>query len=244
MSVRCTVGLLGVVCAIGVSEAQAPDSSDAKETVQTIWAAAQVFHTDKGKWPDSVDELERDGYITIASTMHQFWSFQIVGSHPEVIRAGSIEPIGVGEYPECPKYELTYDVLMGRWEGYGIPRYGSHALTPREQADVAANASNAMRAIWEGAQVYYNDKGIWPATVDALDVEHYIGTRPQGVEQNDESAPEWVSTSVFQQWQFAFIGNPPEAVVAISKKEMPDGAGWGIEYDVKLDTWRGYGSRK
>jgi prepilin-type N-terminal cleavage/methylation domain-containing protein len=94
-------------------------ASDAKTTINAIWQATQVFYQDRGDWPATVEELQNEKYLEIASSTGLQWTFQIVGAPPQQILATSTELMrgGAGK-------TVTYDIPTGTWIGYGLPTEG------------------------------------------------------------------------------------------------------------------------
>lgn len=232
----------------------AADSANvAKTAIRAIWEAAQTYYQDKGKWPENLAALTEPGHygkrtfppyvMTPAQTIKE-WKFSLrYGGPPVMISATSRTRTFKGEGgSRYPRY-VDYDVAKGTWSGYGIPIYSKDTLTAPQKVELADDAKNAMRLVWEGAKVFYNDKGSWPETTEELDADHYIGLWSSAETFKKGEEPHIVSPSVFKQWQFAIIGSPPQSVIAVSTKEMPGGAGKGIEYDVEKKTWRGYGQK-
>jgi prepilin-type N-terminal cleavage/methylation domain-containing protein len=94
-------------------------ASDAKTTINAIWQAAQIYYQDKGEWPQTVDDLQNQSYVRIATSTGLQWTFQIVGQPPQTIQATSTEMMrgGAGK-------TVTYDITQGTWSGYGLPTEG------------------------------------------------------------------------------------------------------------------------
>lgn len=92
-------------------------ASDAKTTINAIWQAAQVFYQDKGDWPSTVEELEQEKYLEIASSTALQWTFSIVGAPPVTLTATSTEQMRGGS-----GHQVIYNVNDGTWTGYGLPQ--------------------------------------------------------------------------------------------------------------------------
>jgi hypothetical protein len=203
-----------------ISEA---DAANARSATKAIWAAAQNYANDKGDWPTTVEELLKGKYLDLPDIVLSHWRFMI-RRDPSVIRAFFADPNPTRDVV----YGLDYTIATDHWSNFGLPDHKSATLTPDQQADLAHDAIGAVHALWETAQVYQQDKGIWPASPDILAQEHYIEL-PAGLRHN---------------WQFGFVGTPPETIVAVSTSEMTDGGGRTILFDVIQNKWQGYGLAK
>jgi prepilin-type N-terminal cleavage/methylation domain-containing protein len=94
-------------------------ASDAKTTINAIWQAAQVYYQDRGTYPGSVEELDNEKYLDIATSTGLQWTFSIIGSPPQSISATSTELMRGGA-----GHTVTYDINQGTWTGYGLPNEG------------------------------------------------------------------------------------------------------------------------
>lgn len=225
------------------AQSAAPDSlAQIRSALTSLYLATVSYYNDAGKWPASIHDLEDKSYIEIDSAITKAWTFKMeVG--PRLFTATSVatyKVVDCGEWSDAHSH-MSYDVLSGRTTGTGIPRYEQDTLTADEQAELTKDARNTLRAIWSGAQVYYSDRGEWPETVEQLDAERYIGISLGSTEP--DLSFDMVVPSVFSQWQFALIGEPPVRAVAISTKELPTGAGRWIEFDGSTNTFQGYGTQ-
>ena len=247
--------VLGLAASLAWGQSAPVDSAaEAKATIKAIWEAAQVYCQDHGEWPKDFKVLTDSGhyeertfppYLVIPAQIEKEWGFSLrYGGPPTRISAKSKTRTYKSEGGvRLPEY-VDYDVAGGRWSGYGVSHYSMDTLNSEQRAELAEDAINAMRAIHEGALVYYDDKGSWPQTVEQLKAQSYIGVyrTPPGTEPNPPLKQD--SPSVFTQWQFAFVDSPDIEIIAISTKDMPGGAGKGIEYDVARNAWRGYGIKE
>lgn len=212
---------------LGCRQARPPqpeeDTATARAVIREIWQAARVYHWDKGTWPNTVDDLVKHHYIQIDSSVSEKWRFWLIDGPPLEIRAGSTEPFDEHR-SERPK-TVIYDVQKGQWSGYGVPHYGKERIAPPHRAELVGDVRKTIETIWTWTQIYYQDKGMWPETVAELERRSYVE----------------LDLGIAATWQFAIIGTPPQAVVAMSKGEMQDGGGRAVEYDITRDQWRGYG---
>jgi len=108
--------LAAISVPIYVEYVKSARASDAKTTINAIWQAAQVYYQDKGDWPSTVEEIEREKFLEIAEATKLQWSFQIVGAPPVTITAISTEQMRGGA-----GHNVTYNIQDGTWTGYGLP---------------------------------------------------------------------------------------------------------------------------
>jgi hypothetical protein len=212
--------------------AQVPDSSatSAKEMIRAINEAMQIYNVDKGEWPGSVDVLVKDKYLSIPQNISQEWVFSIYqGGLPTSIQAKSLKYFLQCEHGDTTHIPLNmyYSIYEDRWGGDFDPDLRGKSLTEDQHADLAEHAIQAMQAIWDGAQLYYNDKGLWPETVDNLTDQHYVQ----------------LNAGLRSQWTFGFVSQTDQ-VIAVSTNKMPDGAGHTITFDPDTKKWNGYGLSK
>ena len=87
----------------------------------------------------------------------------------------------------------------------------------------AADAKMTIREIYEAAKKYEFDHGAWPYNLSELVEFEY-----------------WkVDKEVYKYWDFYLLGR--KTIRAISTREMPGGSGRIINYDIRTDTFSGYG---
>jgi hypothetical protein len=111
------------------------------------------------------------------------------------------------------------------------------AQTP---ADSARGAKDVIKAIWEATQVFYQDKGEWPADLKALtDSGHYQGRAfPPYLKIPPETRKEW-------NFSMDYSG-PPNIIRAQSKTDTFKFKGdtylpLQIDYETGRGVWSGYG---
>ncbi len=103
------------------------------------------------------------------------------------------------------------------------PRYQQYARYQeylRQPVDPREN----IQGIWMFMQLYHQDNGVWPASVEQLSREKYMDLRP----------------SARAQWEFRIVGSPPELITAVSTPKMKYGAGQTTTYNVRDGTWSGF----
>ena len=115
---------------------------------------------------------------------------------------------------------LIVVVIVAILAAISVPIYVEYVKSAR-----ASDAKTAINGIWNATQVFYQDKGDWPATVEELEQEKYIDLPP--------------STKL--QWTFSIVGAPPVTITAVSTEQMRGGAGHQVTYNIQDGTWTGYG---
>ena len=115
---------------------------------------------------------------------------------------------------------LIVVVIVAILAAISVPIYVEYVKTAR-----ASDAKTTINAIWQAAQVYYQDKGEWPATVEELEQEKYLE----------------MAKSTKLQWTFSIVGAPPVTISAISTEQMKGGAGKTVTYNIEDGSWTGYG---
>lgn len=115
---------------------------------------------------------------------------------------------------------LIVVVIVAILAAISVPIYVEYVKTAR-----ASDAKTTINAIWQAAQVYYQDKGEWPATVEDLENEKYLE----------------MARSTKLQWTFQIVGAPPQQVSATSTEQMKGGSGHSVIYNIEDGTWTGYG---
>jgi type IV pilus assembly protein PilA len=117
---------------------------------------------------------------------------------------------------------LIVVVIVAILAAISVPIYVDYVKSAR-----ASDAKTSINAIWQATQVYYQDKGTWPATTDDLENERYLT----------------LSDATKLQWTFQVVGAPPTTIVATSTEQMRGGAGQQVTYHVHEGVWSGYGQQ-
>ncbi|MBS1261364.1 MAG: Type II secretion system protein G [Calditrichaeota bacterium] len=92
-------------------------AADAQSQIGAIYNAAKMYYQDNDLWPNSIDELEELGYLTVDEAVKRQWSFSI--SEEEITAISTAEMAGgAGK-------EVRYDIQQGKFFGYGLPNEGS-----------------------------------------------------------------------------------------------------------------------
>ena len=115
---------------------------------------------------------------------------------------------------------LIVVVIVAILAAISVPIYVEYVKSAR-----ASDAKTAISAIWQAAQVYYQERGEYPTNVEELLDAKYLE----------------LSQGTTKQWEFAIAGDPPLSIRANSTELMPGGAGKEVIYDIENGTWEGYG---
>jgi len=115
---------------------------------------------------------------------------------------------------------LIVVVIVAILAAISVPIYIEYVKSAR-----ASDAKTAIQAIYQAAQVFYQDTGEYPTSVDDLVTGKYVE----------------LSEATLLQWTFQIVGSPPTEVIGTSTEQMRGGAGNEVKYEVRTGTWRGYG---
>ncbi|MBI5059615.1 prepilin-type N-terminal cleavage/methylation domain-containing protein [candidate division KSB1 bacterium] len=115
---------------------------------------------------------------------------------------------------------LIVVVIVAILAAISVPIYVEYVRSAR-----ASDAKTTINAVWQAAQVFYQDKGDWPSTIEELQQEKYLE----------------IAQSTALQWTFALVGAPPVTITATSTEQMRGGSGHQVIYNVQDGTWLGYG---
>ena len=115
---------------------------------------------------------------------------------------------------------LIVVVIVAILAAISVPIYVEYVKSAR-----ASDAKTTINAIWQAAQVYYQDKGDYPSSIDDLINEQYLQ----------------ISEATALQWQFQLIGSPPISIQGTSTEQMRGGAGHQVIYNIQDGSWSGYG---
>lgn len=92
-------------------------ASDAQSQIGAIYNASKMYYQDRDIWPNSIDELEELGYLTVDEAVKRQWTFNL--SQEEISAISTAEMAGgAGK-------EVRYDILQGKFFGYGLPNEGA-----------------------------------------------------------------------------------------------------------------------
>ncbi len=115
---------------------------------------------------------------------------------------------------------LIVVVIVAILAAISVPIYLEYVESAR-----ASDAKTAISSIWQASQIFYQDRGTYPATVEELEDSRYVT----------------LSQSTKLQWNFQIVGDPPVSIQANSTDQMAGGAGKEVTYSIERGTWTGYG---
>ncbi len=93
-------------------------AADAQSQIGAIYNAAKMFYQDRDRAPQDVQELEDFGYLTLDESARRMWQFSI--AWPDFIEGSSTD-----EMPGGAGKNITYNILEGTFQGYGLPNDGN-----------------------------------------------------------------------------------------------------------------------
>jgi hypothetical protein len=200
-------------------------SASAKAAVEEIWEQVLYYYQDRGRYPQTIEELIEQSYVKLDSTVLADWQFALRFDFPHFIRATRRTPIpyGLDNYPT-----VNFDVFRGQFNGTGIPRYGVDTLSIEQQSDLTKEVRKAIEDIADQLSVFYMERGRYPKTAQEMVQTRYVKLTP----------------GVYVQWEFNLIGDPPVAIEATSSHVMPGGKGQVLQYDIQQKRFSGYGVRE
>ena len=118
------VVIIGILATVAIptyfSYVEKAYASDAKTQLKNILMNAKLYAQQTGDFPDEVDQMIEDGYMTLSESVKLKWEFDISGLElldgeaGGEMKATSLEDMGGGAGKE-----VTYDVTNGAWTGYG-----------------------------------------------------------------------------------------------------------------------------
>ncbi len=113
--------LAAISVPIYVQYVQGARAADPQATIGAIYNSAKMYYQDKGEYPNDVQILQDEEYLTIDLSTLEQWQFQIVGADDQLdqIMGTSTERMkgGAGEV-------VIYEVREGKFTGYGLPTEG------------------------------------------------------------------------------------------------------------------------
>jgi len=87
------------------------------------------------------------------------------------------------------------------------------------------DAQVTIGTVFNAVKMYRQDRGADPGSVEELEQLGYLT----------------VDELTKKQWKFTLIGNPVQAIEAVSTAEMKGGAGHQVKYDFQTGRFTGYG---
>ncbi|MBL0062396.1 MAG: hypothetical protein IPP40_13165 [bacterium] len=108
---------------------------------------------------------------------------------------------------------------------------GNRPIPLPEDSVKIVQARHKILEIWKASQIYSQDRGIWPESVELLDSLNYIK----------------LDSAMRTDWTFRFFGNPPSKINAtqnyLAKNAKQGGMGLphAVNYDIETGYWDGSG---
>ncbi len=93
-------------------------AADAQSQIGAIYNSAKMYYMDKGEWPNTLEELEELGLLSVDEYVARQWEFTLSS---DVISATS-----TGEMSGGAGHEVIFDVEQGKYFGYGMPESGGN----------------------------------------------------------------------------------------------------------------------
>ena len=117
---------------------------------------------------------------------------------------------------------LIVVVIVGILAAIAIPTYYSYV-----KKGYATEAKTQLKSIVQAADMYYSERGEYPADIEEMENEGYLELK----------------TSVKKKWEFeiAMDENDGGTCTATSTEEMPGGAGEILIYEIENGKFIGYG---
>ena len=95
-------------------------ATDAKTQMNTIFKDAKLYKNEYGDWPSDVPTLHDANYAQIPQATLDKWDFTIsVTDDDNGVLSGTISAISLDAMGGGAGELITYDVLTGRFTGYG-----------------------------------------------------------------------------------------------------------------------------
>ena len=103
-------------------------ATDAKTQMNTIFKDAKLYKNEYGDWPADVPTLNDANYAQIPQATLDKWDFTIsVTDDDNGMLSGSISAISLDAMGGGAGELITYDVLTGKYTGYGQKDDGTSA---------------------------------------------------------------------------------------------------------------------
>ncbi len=115
---------------------------------------------------------------------------------------------------------LIVVVIVAILAAISVPIYVEYVRSAR-----AADAQATIGAVWNAAQVYQQDLGRSPASVEEMEQQGYLR----------------IQDATRLQWTFQLVGDPITSITAVSTARMRGGEGKVVTYNTLDGTFSGYG---
>ncbi len=121
--------------------------------------------------------------------------------------------------------------LMTALTSFAFAGAGNRPIPLPEDSVKIVQARHKILEIWKTSQIYSQDRGKWPESVELLDSLNYIK----------------LDSAMRADWTFSFFGNPPSKInatqnyLAKNAKQGSMGLPHAINYDIETGYWNGSG---
>ena len=115
---------------------------------------------------------------------------------------------------------LIVVVIVAILAAISVPIYVEYVRSAR-----AADAQATIGAVWNAAQVYQQDLGRAPGSVEEMEQQGYLK----------------IQEATRLQWTFQIVGDPITSIIATSTARMRGGEGKVVSYNTLDGTFSGYG---
>jgi prepilin-type N-terminal cleavage/methylation domain-containing protein len=109
--------LFAIAVPIYVAYVASARSAEAQEAINSIKAAANVYHARTGGWPGNLDDLDQLEFEEVTTRR---WNFNWVAGAQGLTQ---ITATSTGSMPGGAGKAVTLNVVTGNWSGYGFDNY-------------------------------------------------------------------------------------------------------------------------
>ena len=100
-------------------------ATDAKTQLRSIYESSKLFKSETGDWPDDIIELNDSNGLNIPQSTQDKWDFEISLTDEDGEVTGTITATSLEEMQGGAGQVVTYDVVTGKYTGYGQKDDGS-----------------------------------------------------------------------------------------------------------------------
>ena len=115
---------------------------------------------------------------------------------------------------------LIVVVIVAILAAISVPIYVEYVRSAR-----AADAQATIGAVWNASQIYAQDLGRYPGSVEEMEQQGYLT----------------IQEATRIQWTFQLVGDPITSIMATSTARMRGGEGKTVTYNTLDGTFSGYG---
>ena len=102
-------------------------SEEAKKVIEEVWPQLHEYKYMRGRWPETIDELIEENFISIDSVTREHWKFEIdyreypsfITAEPIVRRDGDPKDMTRISRVYFKENSLEWEVARGQWHGPG-----------------------------------------------------------------------------------------------------------------------------